>query len=140
MKAARCFTFALLLAGTLTLQGCWLFLVGAGAAAGAGAVAYVEGELRSTEPVQIDEAYEASQQALRDLGLPINESKVDALEGVVTSRTADDKIVRVTLKRTENNNTQIGIRVGTFGEEVKSRQILEAIRKNLSSSSRGETI
>lgn len=120
-----------MLVATLFLQGCWLFLVGAGAAAGAGAVAYVEGELRSTEPVLIDEAYEASQQALRDLELPINESKVDALSGEVTSRTVDDKPIRITLKRTENNNTQIGIRVGAFGEEVKSRQILEAIRRNL---------
>jgi hypothetical protein len=109
------------------LSGCIL----AAAGAGAGAIAYVRGDLDANLDSTYDKAVEASRKALADLEfIRISENK-DALKAVLVSRTAMDKKVEITISNSANRLTNIKIRVGIFGDEQVSRTILEKIRARL---------
>ena len=111
---------------SLLLTGCAALLVGA--AAGAGGVAYVQGELKVTESVSLVVAQRAAEKALTDLKLGIQKRQADGLSGVLEARTAGDQKVTVKTKRIADKSTEIGIRVGVLGDEAKSRQILNRIQ------------
>ena len=111
---------------SLLLTGCAALLVGA--AAGAGGVAYVQGELKVTESVSLVVAQRAAEKALTDLKLGIQKRQADGLSGVLEARTSGDQKVTVKTKRIADKSTEIGIRVGVLGDEAKSRQILNRIQ------------
>jgi phage-related tail protein len=111
---------------SLLLTGCAALLVGA--AAGAGGVAYVQGELKVTESVSLAVAQRAAEKALTDLKLGIQKRQADGLSGVLEARTAGDQKITVKTKRIADKSTEIGIRVGVLGDEAKSRQILNRIQ------------
>ena len=113
---------------SLLLTGCAALLVGA--AAGAGGVAYVQGELKVTESVSLVVAQRAAEKALTDLKLGIQKRQADGLSGVLEARTSGDQKVTVKTKRIADKSTEIGIRVGVLGDEAKSRQILNRIQAN----------
>jgi len=117
----------------LVNSGCPAVLVGAaaGGAAGAGAVAYVGGELRSTEEVSLDRAWNATQVAVNDLEFTTTKKEKDVFDAVLTASGAGGKKVRVALKKVANKRTEIRIRVGTFGDKSLSQQILQTIKKRL---------
>jgi len=46
------------------------------------------------------------------------------------ARTATDKKIEVTLNKKSANSTEIRIRVGTFGDEPMSRQLLDKIKSH----------
>ena len=117
---------AMFCAASLLLTGCAALLVGA--AAGAGGVAYVQGELKVTESVSLAVAQRAAEKALTDLKLGIQKRQADGLSGVLEARTSGDQKVTVKTKRIADKSTEIGIRVGVLGDEAKSRQILNRIQ------------
>ena len=117
---------AMFCAASLLLTGCAALLVGA--AAGAGGVAYVQGELKVTESVSLVVAQRAAEKALTDLKLGIQKRQADGLSGVLEARTSGDQKVTVKTKRIADKSTEIGIRVGVLGDEAKSRQILNRIQ------------
>lgn len=111
--------------------GCAVVVVGgAVAAAGVGTYAYVNGEMKGTEAVSMDQAWSASQAAMKDLELPILNKAKDALEAELTARTAADKRIVIKLKRVTDSATEIRIRVGTWGDEAMSQKILDKIRSH----------
>ena len=112
------------------LSGCIIAAVGAGAAAAAG-VGYVKGDLKAVLDEDIDRVYHASINALEDLDLPITGRDKTALDAKLVSRNSSDKKIQIKLKRTEENYTQISIRIGTFGDETQSRTIYEKIKSHL---------
>jgi hypothetical protein len=116
---------------SLVNSGCAAVLLGGGAAAGAGTVLYVKGELQSVEEVPLDRAWNAANLAVKDMGFVIGNSEKDDLSGSLTAYTADNKKVQIKLKRRAESITEIRIRVGTFGDESLSRLILERIRERL---------
>jgi hypothetical protein len=113
------------------LQGCALFLIGAGVAAGVGAVAYVNGELRGTEQVSLATAYASAVKTLNELELKVTEQQKDALSGKVIARRADGTVIGVYVNKKTADTTEIRIRVGTFGDEALSKVVYEKIKKNL---------
>jgi hypothetical protein len=117
-----CLAILLLLFGA----GCAALLVGG--AAGAGTVAYVAGELKSTENVSLDRAWKATQSAMKELEFAVTQKEKDALEAELTARGAGDKKVKVQLEKKADHVTEIRIRVGTFGDESLSIQILDKIK------------
>ena len=111
--------------------GCAAIVVGgAVAAAGVGTYAYVNGEMKGTEAVSMDQAWSASQAAMKDLEFPILNKAKDALEAELTARTATDKRVVIKLKRVTDTATEIRIRVGTWGDEAMSQKILDKIKSH----------
>lgn len=132
MKAATPFvlvgTIALSLAAALA-PGCAALVVGA--AAGVGTVAYVNGELDTVVEASLDDTWEATQAAVKDLEFTVTESSKDALAAKQVSRTAEDKKIQIHLNRETDSTTRIRIRVDVFGNEDLSRAILDKIKEHL---------
>ena len=115
----------------LLQSGCAAVLLTGGAAAGAGAVAYVRGELQSTEAADLDKVWAATLAAMSDLEFAVTAREKDALSGRVIARGAGDKKTQVDLKRLGDRQTEVRIRVGFLGDETMSRQVLDRIKKRL---------
>jgi hypothetical protein len=131
MKMSKICLAGVLCCMTIMLSGCFLLLLGAAGAAGAGTVAYVRGELKATLDANMDRSYDASLKALDQLQLiPISKQK-DQLGAEIVARTSVDKRVTVTLKRVDDKLTNLSIRIGVFGDESLSRTIYDRIKKSL---------
>ncbi len=120
---------ALLLAGSaLTLtSGC----IVAAAGAGAGAVAYVRGDLNATLDASLDRCVHAADRAVEQLQFAkVSESK-DALQGVIVARNAADKKIKIEFEHASDTQTKISIRVGVFGDETISMAILDKMKAAL---------
>ncbi len=111
---------------TLT-SGC----VAVAASAGAGAVAYVRGDLETTLEANVDRTVRAASRAVQQLEfVKVSETK-DALLGIIIARNAADKKIRIRIDRTTDNLTHVSIRVGVFGDESISLAILDKLKGNL---------
>lgn len=112
-------------------QGCFLVAVGAAGAAGAGAVAYVRGELDASISANLDAVDRAANRALEQLQFAkINEGK-SAVDASITARTGQDRKIVLKLDHTGDSLTRVRIRVDTFGDESLSRLLLDKIKANL---------
>ena len=110
------------------LTGCVVAVAGA---AGAGAIAYVRGELETSLDQNYNKVVESTRTALKELEFnKISESK-DALEATLIYRTALDKKVTIKLNKVTDKTTKIGIRIGLIGDESLSISILEKIKADL---------
>ena len=111
------------------LSGC--LAVAAGATAGAGAVAYVRGELDVTLPNDYSQVVDSARAALKELEFTKVSDKKDSLSAELVSRTALDKKVRITIASSGKQLTNIKIRVDIFGDESLSNTILAKIKAGL---------
>ena len=108
-----------------------MLAVGAGAAAGAGTVAYIKGELQTNYASPLDETWQAALSALQDLGYRIISSQKDGTEGEIEARRIGGDKVRVGLSVSGPETTLVKIRVGVFGDEAVSRTIERKIASGL---------
>lgn len=116
---------------TITLCGCLLAVLVAGAAIGVGTYAYIKGELQREYYTSYDKVWDASLKAIRDLEMRMDNSTRDALKGEIYARRADSTNIKVIVEKTGENATKVSIRVGVFGDEGVSRTIHDQIAKNL---------
>ena len=112
---------------SLMLQGCLLLAAGAGA----GAVAYVKGELKTTYAASLNRTWEATLSALKDLRINVYSSKKDAFVGSIEATKADGTKVKIALEPAGPDTTSVRIRVGIFGDEETSRVINRQIASKL---------
>lgn len=112
-------------------NGCAVLPAGGAVAAGTGTVIYVKGELQATVDGTMDRAWTASQAALKELQMPVTTEEKDARNGKLTARGAGDKKVTLRVKKVTGTSTEIGVRVGLWGDEAMSREILDKIKKYL---------
>ena len=109
------------------LTGC----IALAAGAGAGAVAYVTGELKTTLTSDYSKVVESTRVAIKDLEFsPVSENK-DAYSAVLVARTAHDKKVKITLTSEGKMLTNIKIRVGILGDQQLSLTVLDKIKAGL---------
>jgi hypothetical protein len=132
---ARTSRFLVLGAGLLAgpiLSGCGAALV-AGAVAGAalGTAAYVNGEHIQVYNANLDRTWAATMTALKDMNISVDKSTKDGLGGTIEGERADGTDVKITQEPTENGNTQVKIRVGTFGDQAESEAIQRRIADRL---------
>ncbi len=118
----------LALAALPLLSGC---VVVAAGAVGAGAVAYVRGELESSLEAGLDDAYAAAQRALDKLEFARIDQRKSGLDAQLVHRTALDKKVEIKLKKVTERLTKIEIRVGIVGDQELSLTLLDKIRAEL---------
>ncbi len=123
-QIAYCLTIMTLVLNT----GCAVALIGAGAA---GTMAYIEGDLEATEPYDVEKVYQASQVAIRELGLARISQSQDVLGAQIIARDALDKKITIKIKYHTEYSSKLSIRVAMFGSEEKSRQIYLKIRECL---------
>ncbi len=128
---ARVGVAAAVLLGSLMTTGCPILIFGAGAAAGVGIYTYVRGESKRDYPVPHEKAWQASQEALKELEMPVFSTTKDKLKGVLKARRADGQAVQIKVNRVDENITRIRVRVGKFGDKDASVRIHEAIAKKL---------
>ncbi len=130
MRMLRNVVMAVLIAATMMqLTGCAaLLLGGAAAAAGAAGVLYHEGELQGTVEASPPAVIKATERAFRDLIWSKESAQSSATDGMATARTATGKEVLVKVTRKNENISQIGIRIGTFGDENLSRLLYDKIQ------------
>jgi hypothetical protein len=125
---------SLCLAGVslMMTNGCAVLLVGGAAAAGAGTVLYVDGVLKDTENFSLETVHVAALAGVRDLQYAvINDTQDNAGHISLLVRMPDDKKIDITLTKLSPTQTEIRIRVGTFGDETLSRTILDKIKAHL---------
>ena len=121
--------YSLLSVFAFTSSGCFALVVGA--AAGAGGYAWIKGEVQEELQHPLAKVHEAALKALKKMDLAVTYEKKDDLSGSIESRFADGDAIKITTKYLTRNSTQIFIRVGTFGNEERSRQILDTVKKYL---------
>jgi hypothetical protein len=108
--------------------GCAVVVVGGAAVAG---YAYVKGDLKSTEGASLDKSWNATLLAMKEMSYPVIKQGKDAIAGELTARNASNKDVHIYLKKLSDSATEISIRVGTFGDEQASINILTKIKSHL---------
>lgn len=94
-------------------------------------VSFERGDLTATLRGTPQKVTAAAQEALAELGFTDVSSKVTQTEGTATARTAKDKKVAVKVDRQSSSTSRVTIRVGVFGDEQASRDVLSAIMSNL---------
>jgi hypothetical protein len=113
---------------SLGLTGC-LAVVAGGAAAGG--VAYVRGELRIDLDHRVASVNRAIEKAGNRLELHPISADSDQMGGQFVFRNAHDDKITVTSTARTDTTTSLSIRVGVFGDQQKSQQLLDAIRAQL---------
>jgi hypothetical protein len=111
--------------------GCTAVAIGAAGAAGGTGVAYMMGDLEATMDASTQVVAAASKRALEELEIRVISAESSKLDAMVVGRTATDRRVRITTEREGEGISKVSIRVGTFGDEEMSRQILDALKKQL---------
>jgi hypothetical protein len=112
----------------VTQSGC---LIAAAAGAAAGTVAYVKGDLEGYLDGNPEKVAEATKLAMADLKFHSVHGAGSGVDGRVDGRTAADKEVSVKIKSVGANQSRVWIRVGTFGDEAISRELLEKMKDRL---------
>ena len=102
--------------------------VGAGVG---GAVLYSESDVEAVIHAQPPAVVAAAESALGEMDVVILGQSSSELDGVLTARTAQDKKVTIKVKRQTDKTSTVSIRVGTFGNEPLSRNILDRMKKRL---------
>ena len=120
----------LLLAGyVISTSGCFALLVGA--AAGAGGMVWAKGKLEQEFNQPLDRVHKAGVSALKKLELPVVVDRKDKLTAKLESKFADGTNVWIDMESLTSKNTQVNVRVGALGDQMRSKEIMEMIEKYL---------
>lgn len=126
---ARIAALAALAALVAVAAGCGALLLVGGA--GTSAIAFATGELRSTEKTSLAELDAACATAVDVLGYAEIETERNADHIRWRARTAAGDPVDIRLIAKKSDRTELRIRIGVFGDEAKSRLVLEQIQQAL---------
>jgi hypothetical protein len=112
------------------LSGCskkWVAIGAAAAAVGSGAYFYVKGDLKRNYEAPMEKTWQATVKAVEELKLSVESKQNDAFGGVIKGKMADGKGFTINVKRLGENTTEVGVRIGTFGDREKSEAIHDKI-------------
>ncbi|MCK5202571.1 MAG: DUF3568 family protein, partial [Desulfobacterales bacterium] len=87
--------------------------------------------LKRNYEAPMDKTWEATIKSVEALKLTVESQKHDALSGVIKGKMADEKSFEINLKRLGDNLTEVGVRIGTFGDREKSEAIHAKIHSKL---------
>ncbi|HSF67149.1 MAG TPA: DUF3568 family protein [Nitrospiraceae bacterium] len=113
----------------LLCSGCLALAVGA--AGGAAGAVYVMGKLKDEVDYPVPVVHEAAVAAMQDLELKVAEDKVDKLSAHMESAFSDGTHIWIDIDSVSDSRSQVIIRVGVMGDEVRSRRIYDTIKRNL---------
>jgi hypothetical protein len=111
-----------------TVGGCFYAAVGAAAV---GTYAYVKGDLEQTVQAKPEQVVAATQKAFTSLKYVLVSKEADATGGKVSGKSVDNTDVTVKATSVGADATKISVRFGTFGDEAKSRILMDEIIKKL---------
>lgn len=131
MKLLQMFTISTGLGLMAMLSGCAAAWLIGGAAAGAGTVAYVNGDLESVKEKPVEEVYAASRETLEEMNMAVTSASRDDLEATLKGQTSTGKPVRIKISRIDENQSKLSIRVGWLGDKTSSQVIYKKIEQRL---------
>lgn len=134
MAKRRLQLIALLCCFLIGLSACsrkWVAIGAAAAAVGAGTYYYIKGDLKRNYEAPMDKTWDATVKALEALKINVESKQHDALTGVINGKLADGKSLSVNLKRINESTTEVGVRIGTFGDRERSEAIHDKILSSL---------
>jgi len=105
--------------------------VAAGAAAGYAGYEYSNGECVGVAAGTVDKLYRATLAAADQMQMTVKSKSRELNKASFTLRQPDGTAVDLWLSRQSADFTRITVRVGTFGDEARSRQIIAKIKENL---------
>ena len=112
----------------ITTSGCAVLVAGAvGAGAGVGTSRYVEGNLKRDYMGTLPKVMRASLAALDDLKIAPNLEREDDSGALIRGIMNDGTKVTVNLKEISDNQIEVGVRVGFFGDKERSELVHEKI-------------
>lgn len=129
LRTVRAIALALVLTISISISGCGALLLVGGA--GTSAIAFATGELTVTEALPIGELQAATRIAVETLRYVDAEAVQDGNRVRWRATTAGGDPVDIRLISQGPQETEIRIRVGVFGNEARSRLVLEQIRQSL---------
>ena len=128
MKVQSLALTSMICAVLIIASGCAVLVAGvAGAGAGVGTYRYVEGKLKSDYMGPKPKVLKASLVALDDLRIAPNLEREDDYSALIRSIINDGTKVTVNLKEISDNQTEVGVRVGFWGDIEQSELIHEKI-------------
>ena|SRR5258705_4272970 len=130
MRRIEIATFVFALCASSSLSGCLVAAAGAGAAG----TAYVMGSLDGSLPGTPEQIVKASESVLKEKDIHMVSSDATGIDGKVVARTATDKKIEITVKRQDEKNAKVSIRVDTFGDHELSTSLFEGIKAKLAAS------
>ncbi len=92
---------------------------------------FLRGQLRGTLEAPLPEVETAVKAAMEDLDFVGIDVVSDKLKGEIKARMADGTKVKVAIEALDFESTEVKIKVGTWGDQSISVQILRHIRKKL---------
>jgi hypothetical protein len=95
---------------------------------------YSFGSLDCSVSATPEKVVQASEKALKEKDLHMVSSDSTGVDGKVVAKTALDTTIAITVTRQDEKTSKLTIRVGTFGDQALSNDLLEKIRANLPSS------
>jgi hypothetical protein len=123
MRVAGLRSALLLCALTFAATGCALLL---GAGAGAGAYAYIEGNLKTTYDAALPQTWEATRQALQQLGMKPDVEQHDAFSGALKGTMADGREFNIAVTKVSDGRTEVAVRIG-----LGDRKVSEAVHAKI---------
>jgi len=93
--------------------------------------AYANGETSHDVDAPLDEVWAASLAAFEELELPVAASSRDEDSGRIKSRTPGGDEITLRLQQRKLDRTRAKVRIGLFGDEKRSQQIIRSIEGRL---------
>lgn len=133
MSQRRLQLVALLCCFLIGLTACSreMVAIGATAAVGTGAYIYSQGNLKRNYEASMDDTWKAAIQSVKDLNLTIESQKQDESIGVIKGKMTAGQSFTINLKRLDENLTEVGVRVDTFGDRKRSEAFHDRIFSHL---------
>lgn len=122
----------LLLAALLLSAGCAAtLLMGLGGAAAIGSYKWMEGTMEKDYPKSMQETWNATLQACKDLQLTINSQEYNPMESKIEATAPPDTNVKIQLVARPNQITTVKVRFGLMGNVDASAYFHRRIMEHL---------
>lgn len=108
-------------------SGCTV--LGVGAASAIGGTYYISGEIKASYPVSIYHLYKVSLYTFQEEGIKtisVTNTKKDA---DIIGELDDGESIKVHIYYNKNEEATIGIRIGSIGDEKRSRELLKQMER-----------
>ena len=131
MKFRKQRTMLLLCYLLMGLSGCAVVIATAvGVGVGFGTYKYVDGNLQRDYIGPPDTLWEATLTAMDDLKVALEVKERDYFGGLIKGIMHDGTKITIKMKRLTDNSTEVGVRVGVFGDRKRSEVIHNKIAEN----------
>jgi hypothetical protein len=118
-----------LLLTVVSANGCFALFVGA--TAGVGGYAWYRGTLEKEFNHPVNDVRDKAVKALQALDLLVWEDRSDRLTAILRGEFSDGKDYSIHISAITEKTSRIKIRVGIFGDKIRSEMILNPIQKQL---------